>query len=159
MGSFTRPNFLPPSGITFLLPVFVHLPWSLLSICFLIVLWSTASFQSPMFNAFPLRPSLLVRRVLFVFFSGNELRVVPRVFSYLINAVNFCIWCARNDFRFRDVRPSGLVVLERVRARIRFYLPLFFRHFKSARRRYFVRQWGARRIVAFLKGGRLVVHV
>ena len=61
---------------------------------------------------------------------------------YALNVCKFSIWVARNDFRFRDVRPGAIPVLERVKSRLRFHLPLFFRRFKSSRRRrYFVRQW------------------
>ena len=44
----------------------------------------------------------------------------------------------RNDFRFKGKRPSAVDVMERVKSRVRFHLPLFFP------RRFFVRQWGAR---------------
>ena len=72
----------------------------------------------------------------------------------------FCIWGARNDFPFRGVRPSAVDVMERVKSRVRFNLPLFFRHFRSdRRRRYFVRQWGARGVVASLQNDALVVHI
>ena len=76
-----------------------------------------------MFNASPLCPSLLAYHVLFAF-SENGLRFMPRAFVYLINVVKFCIWRASNDFR--DVRPSDLVVLERVRVHVHFYLTLPF---------------------------------
>ena len=39
-------------------------------------------------------------------------------------------------------------------------ISVFFRHFKCARRRrYFVRHWSARGVVASLVGERLMVHV
>ena len=115
--------------------------------------------QSLLSSAAPLSPSILIRHVLFGF-SDDELRVVPRFFVYLLNVSKFCIWVVRNDFRFRNVRPSAVEVIERVKSRVRFYLPLFFRRFRSAwRRRFFVRQWGARGIVASLVGDRLVVHI
>ena len=115
--------------------------------------------QSLLFVASPLCPSLLARHVLFGF-SSDELRVVPRVFVYLLNVCKFFVWWARNDFRFRDVRPSAVEVIERVKSRVRFYLPLFFRRFRSARRRrYFTRQWGGRGVVASLVDDRLVVHL
>ena len=56
--------------------------------------------QSLMFLASPLCPTILLRHVLFGF-SSDELSVVPRVFCYLLNVSKFCIWVARNDFRFR----------------------------------------------------------
>ena len=115
--------------------------------------------QSLLFCASPLSPSILVRHVLFGF-SSDELRVVPRVFVYLLNVCKFCIWWARNDFRFRRVRPSVVDVMDRVKARLRFHLPLFFRRFNSdRRRRFFVRQWGARGYIASIVNGRLVVHI
>ena len=50
--------------------------------------------------------------------------------------------------------------MERVKSRVRFNLPLFFRRFRSdRRRRYFVRQWGARGVVASLQNDALVVHI
>ena len=50
--------------------------------------------------------------------------------------------------------------MERVKSRVRFNLPLFFRRFRSDhRRRYFVRQWGARGVVASLQNDALVVHI
>ena len=94
-------------------------------------------FQSLLFCASPLPPSILVRHVLFGF-SGDELRVVPRVFVYLLNVCKFCIWWARNDFRFRRVRPSAVDVVDRFKARLCFHLPLFFRRFSSDRRRRFL---------------------
>ena len=115
--------------------------------------------QSLLFSVSPLSPSILLRHVLFGF-SDDELRVVPRLFVYLLNVSKFCIWVARNDSRFRNVRPSAIEVIERVKSRVRFHLPLFFRRFRSARRRrFFVRQWGARGVVASLVGDRLVVHI
>ena len=55
---------------------------------------------------------------------------------------------------------SAVDVMDRVKARLRFHLPLFFRHFSSDHRRhFFVRQWGARGYVASIVDGRLVVHI
>ena len=61
-------------------------------------------------------PSILIRHALFGF-SADELSVVPRVFVYMLNVCKFCIWGARNDFRFRGVRPSAVDVMERVKSR------------------------------------------
>lgn len=80
--------------------------------------------QSLMFLASPLCPTILLRHVLFV---------VPRIFCYLLNICKFCIWVARNDFRFRGKRPSAVDVMEGVRSRVRFHLPLFFRRFRCDR--------------------------
>ena len=86
--------------------------------------------------------------------------MVPRVFVYMLNVCKFCIWGARNDFRFRGVCPSAVDVMERVKSRVRFNLPLFFRRFRSdRRRRYFVCQWGGRGVVASLRNDALVVHI
>ena len=52
---------------------------------------------------------------------------ISRFFVYALNVCKFSIWVARNDFRFRDVRPGAIPVLERVKSRLRFHLPLFFR--------------------------------
>ena len=69
-------------------------------------------------------------------------------------------WVARNDFRFRGKHPSAVDVMERVKSRVRFYLPLFFRRFHSdRRRRFFVRQWGARGVVASVRDKVLMVHI
>ena len=115
--------------------------------------------QSLMFLASPLCPSILVRHALFGF-SADELSVVPQVFVYMLNVCKFCIWGARNDFRFRGVRPSAVDVMERVKSRVRFNLPLFFRRFRSdRRRRYFVRQKGGRGVVASSQNDALVVHI
>ena len=66
---------------------------------------------------------------------------------------------ARNDFRFRGKSPSAGDVMERVKSRVRFYLPLLFRCFRShRRRRFFVRQWGARGVVASVRDDVLMVH-
>ena len=115
--------------------------------------------SSLMFRCSRLSPPLECRHVLFGF-NRDELRCVPRVFVYILNVCKYFLWLARNDFRFRGVAPSALDVLENVRVRIRFNLPVFFRRFRSSRRqRYFVRQWGARGVVASVLDGRLVVHL
>lgn len=115
--------------------------------------------QSLLFCSSPLSPTILARHVLFGF-SSDELHVVPRVFVYLLNICKFCIWWARNDYRFRSVPPSAVEVMDRVKARLRFCLPLFFRRFSSDRRcRFFVRQWGARGYIASIVDGRLVLHL
>lgn len=68
--------------------------------------------------------------------------VVPRVFVYILNVCKFFIWHARNDFRFRDIRPGAASVIENVKTRVRFHLPLHFKRFVSSRkRRYFHRRW------------------
>ena len=55
---------------------------------------------------------------------------------------------------------GGSVLRLCVKSRVRFYLPLFFRRFRSSRRpRFFVRQWGARGVVASVRNDVLVVHI
>ena len=115
--------------------------------------------QSLLFSVSPLCPTLLLRHVLFGF-SEDELRCVPRFFVYLLNVCKFLILCACNDFRFHDVRPSAIDVIESVEVRVRFYLPLFFRHFQSSHlQRYFVCQWGARGVIASIVDSCLVVSL
>ena len=51
-------------------------------------------------------------------------------------------------------------VIESVKARVKFNLPLFFTRFKSSRRRrYFHHQWGARGTVASIADGQLTVSL
>ena len=99
-------------------------------------------------------PVILCRHALFGF-DPDELRVVPRVFVYILNVCKYFIWLARNDFRFRDTRPGAPVVIGNVKARAKFHLPLFFKRFRSARRRrFFHRQWGANGVVGSVVDGR-----
>ena len=115
--------------------------------------------QSLLFRSSPSFGSLLPRHALFAF-SGDELLCVPKFFVYALNVCKFSIWVARNDFRFRDVRPGAVPVLERVKSRLRFHLPLFLRRFKSRRRqRYFARQWCANGVVGAVREGRLVLFI
>lgn len=115
--------------------------------------------QSLLFRSSPRCPSLSCRHVLFGF-NPEELRVVPNVFVYMLNVCKYFIWHARNDFRFRDVQPGAIVAIEGVKSRVRFYLPLLFKRFKSPRRRrYFSRQWGACGIIGSVIGCRFVVHL
>ena len=93
-------------------------------------------------------------------FNSRELRIVPRVFCYLLNVVKFCLWLSRNDFRFHGIRPGAVTVLGSLRVRVRFYLPILFKRFNSSRRRrFFVRQWGACNVVASVIDGRLVMRI
>lgn len=115
--------------------------------------------HSLLFRSSPSFGPFLPRHVLFGF-SGDELLCVPRFFVYALNVCKFSIWVARNDFRFRDVRPGAIPVLERVKSRLRFHLPLFFRRFKSScHRRYFVRQWCANSVVGSVRDGRLFLSI
>ena len=93
-------------------------------------------------------PVLLVRHSFFGF-DPAELRVTPRIFVYILNVSKFFIWRSRNHFRFRGIQPGAVSVIESVKARVKFNLPLFFKRFKSfRRRRYFHSQWGARGVIA-----------
>ena len=113
--------------------------------------------QSLMFCFSPMCPVILCRHVLFGF-NSDELRATPRIFAYLLNVCRFVIWQSRNDFRFRNVHPGAASVIIRVKARVKFNLPLFFKSFKSARRqRYFHRQRGARGVVASVAAGQLTL--
>ena len=115
--------------------------------------------SSLLFLSSPSFGPVLLRHVRFGF-SEDELLCVPRFFVYALNVCKFSIWVARNDFRFRDVQPGAVAVLERVKSRIRFHLPLFFRRFKSSRRRrYFGRQWCANGVVGSVRDGRLFLSI
>ena len=93
-------------------------------------------------------------------FNSDELRVVPHGFVYMLNVCKYFLWSARNDYRFWDIVASSGTVCAQVCAQVRFYLPLLFKRLRSSRcRRYFVRQWGARGVVASVLDGQLVVHL
>ena len=74
---------------------------------------------------------------------------MTREISFWFKHVNyFAHGCAVRKLSF-----SFLIIL-------RFYLPLFFRRFRSdRRRRFFVRQWGARGAVASVRDKVLMVHI
>lgn len=113
--------------------------------------------QSLMYPVSPVCPQLLSRHVLFGF-SSDELRAVPRFFVYLINVCKFFLWLSRNDFRFRNIRPSAIGVIKSAKSRVRFYLPIFGARFMSSpHRRFFVRQWGARGRFASFANDKVVV--
>ena len=115
--------------------------------------------QSLMFRWSCLAPSLEYRHM-FSGFHSHELRTVPRVFSYLLKVVKYCLWLSRSDFRFHGVCPIAVTVLESVRVRVPFYLPILFKRFSSSRRRrFFVRQWGVCNVVASVIDGRLVMRI
>ena len=94
-------------------------------------------------------PSLDVRHLLYGF-SEADLRTVPKVFCYILNECKFFISSQRNDFCFRSVRPSAVGLICSIKARLHFFLPVFFRLFRSARgRRVFHKQWGANGVIAW----------
>ena len=111
--------------------------------------------QSLMFRYCPMSPVLLPRHVLFGF-NRDELRVLPRVFVYFLNACKFCIWLARNDFRFRSLQPGAIPVIESVKARIKFHLTVFS-NIKGLRavNLSFTRCWGANGVIASFAGDSL----
>ena len=116
-------------------------------------------FQSKLFLAAPLAPSICLRHFLFGF-SSDELIMVPRIFVYLLFVLKYCIWTQRNDFRFRSVTPRAIGVLASVKARVRFYLPLLFKRFRSdRRRRYFLRQWGGNGVIFSIRDSSLVFNM
>ena len=115
--------------------------------------------QSLMFCSDSRCPCLTCRHVLFGF-DPDELCIVPYVFVYMLNVCKYFIWHAPNDFRFCDVQPGAIVVIEGVKSRVRFHLPLLFGRFKSLRRRrYFGCQWGACAIIGSVIGSRLLLHI
>ena len=77
-------------------------------------------------------PSLLLRHVLFNF-NADEFSNITRVFIYNLNVCKFFPWQARNNFRFDNIHPSTINVSTNLRPRVRFHLPMFFKHFRSAR--------------------------
>ena len=115
--------------------------------------------QSLLSQASPLAPSISVRHALFGF-SSDELRCVPKVFAYLLNVCKFFVWVQRNDFRFRSEPPSAVRLIACLKARLRFYLPLFFKRFNSSRRRrFFLRQWCGNGVFGHLSGSSLVLSL
>ena len=115
--------------------------------------------QSLLFRASPLAPVFNVRHALFGF-SSDELRCVPRVFSYLLNVCKFLVWVQRNDFRFRSQPPSAVRLIAGLKARVRFYLPLFFKRFISPRRRrFFLRHWGGNGVIGRFSGSSFVISL
>lgn len=112
--------------------------------------------QSPLFNASPVAPSLVLRHLLFGFIPDELLAVHP-VFCYLLNLCKHQIWLARNDFRFRQIQPGAMEVISAAKNKLKFTLPLFLKRFKSTRRRrFFGRAWGANGTIAKVVGSSLV---
>ena len=124
-------SFFEESPIRFLAPFSGPFPYSLDPNCFCGPVLGTLShlffycplaqsvlswLQSLMFLFSPTCPVILCRHVLFGF-DSDELRVVPRVFVYILNVCKYLIWLARNDFRFRDTRPGAPVGIGNVKAR------------------------------------------
>jgi len=79
---------------------------------------------------------------------------VPRFFVYLLMVVKYFLWRVRNDYRSRDDPPGAVSVIECVKVRVMFHLPLYFKRFRPPRhQRYFHRHWGANGVVGSLEGG------
>lgn len=57
-----------------------------------------------MFISSPLAPFLVCRDAL-LDFNSHELLVLPNIFVFILGVWKLFIWHARNDFRFRDIRP------------------------------------------------------
>ena len=75
-------------------------------------------------------------------------------FLSLVFLLTFSMYLSISSISFRDVAPSAVAVLAQVKVRVP------FKRFCSSRRRhYFVRQWGARGVVASVIDGQLVVHL
>ena len=80
-----------------------------------------------MFRYSPMSPVLLLRHVFFGF-NRDELRVLPRVYLYILNACKFCILLPRNDSRFRSLQPDTIPVIESVKAWVKFHPTVFSKH-------------------------------
>ena len=76
-----------------------------------------------MFRFSSLSPSLVCRHVLFGF-SPDEVRSIPRFIVYMLNVCKFSLGKVRNDFRFRDISPGALEVIEKVKSRVRLLFSL-----------------------------------
>ena len=79
---------------------------------------------------------------------------MPRIFLYFLNLQKYFMWRARNDFRFRGDCPGAVVVIENTKASAKFHLPLFFKRFRSSRRRHYIHhQWGPCGVVGSVVDG------
>ena len=120
---------------------------------------SLETFTLYSFVSSPMCPVIFCRHVLFGF-SRDELRATPHIFVYILNLCKLTIWQSRNDYRFRGIPPDTVSAIVKVKTRVKFNLPLFFKRFRSARRQsYFHRQWGARGVVASVAAGQLSVNI
>ena len=92
--------------------------------------------------------------------SSDELRVVPRVFVYLLNVLKFNIWMTRKNYRYRQVAPGAVGLIAATRARFSSFLPILARRFiSSRRRRYFTNQWGASGIIGRYHDGNFQIII
>ena len=61
-----------------------------------------------------------------------------------LSLLTFCLWRQRNEYRFKSKPPSAVGLITSIKGRLTFYSPLFFKHYRSRRRRrFFQRRWGA----------------
>ena len=96
--------------------------------------------QSLFYLSSPLAPAITVRHVLFGFISDEPL-CVPRVFCYLLCLLKFFVWCQSNDYRFRSKPPSAVQgLIDSIKDRLSFYLPLLIKRFRSRSRRSFLQR-------------------
>ena len=59
-----------------------------------------------------------------------------------------------------NVHPGAVGLLSSLKARLRFYLPLFFKRFLSARRQhFFFRQWCGSGTICKIRNGKLVFSI
>ena len=106
-------------------------------------------------SAVPVAPSIVCRHVLFGF-SPDELLAVPPAFVYLLHLLKYYIWKSRNDFRFRNIRPSATDLVASIETRFWFNLSVFAHRATSPRaRRRLVRLWGANGYFCNFDGDRL----
>ena len=80
--------------------------------------------QSLMFSFDSMSPVFLVHHSLFGL-DLAEFRATPRIFVYILNVCKLFIWRSRNDFRFCGIQPGAVSIIESVKARVKFNLPLF----------------------------------
>lgn len=69
----------------------------------------------------------------------------------------YLVWTQRNDFRFRSVPPSAVRIVAAIKARLHFYLPLFFKRFISSQgHRLFICQWAGNGVFGSISGSKFV---
>ena len=79
---------------------------------------------------------------------------------YLLHLHKYFIWRARNDFRFRDVRPSAIDLINSLKTRLKFNLSILAKRSPSSRaKRRFVRQWGASGRFAKYSNGSIILLI
>ena len=114
--------------------------------------------QSLLVGASPVAPIIYLRHIRFGF-DPDELLCVPRVFVYLLHVMKVFVWWQRNDYRFCSTHPSAVGLIATLKASVKFYLPLYFKRFKSdRRRRFFHRQWGGNGVICQVRADKLVFN-